>query len=130
MYWLSKQELESVDEIRAFLLIEHLPSPGVFFHVAHRALKLGGKLTIKTDNAEWLFFYLPVLNMLGFGAHSSDKYRTVLDRTDWMRHPETTHFCIFTKRHLRNYAQYYGFKVLVIKRVCLGARLYAEFEKA
>ncbi len=130
--WLYKQPLNSIDEIRAYQLIDHLPSVGVFFQAAYRALRPLGVMTIKTDSAAWLPFYLPILNMLGFGAHSSDKYRAILDKTDWPQHPEIRHFCIFTKQHLRNLGVRFGFEVVSIKRdwSTLGARLIAVYRKS
>jgi hypothetical protein len=129
--WLYKQPLDSVDEIRAYQLLEHLPNPGMLFYSAYRALRSLGVMTIKTDSAAWLPFYLPILNMLGFGAHSSDKYRAILDKTDWPQHPEIRHFCIFTKQHLRNLGERFGFQVLEIKYDwhTLGARLIATYRK-
>jgi predicted SAM-dependent methyltransferase len=130
--WLYKQPLDSVDEIRAYQLLEHLPSVGIFFQNAYRALKPSGILTIKTDCASWLPFYIPFLNVLGFGAHSSDKYRPILDHTDWPNHPEIRHFAIFTKLHLRNLGVRFGFEVVSIKRdwSTLGARLIAVYRKS
>lgn len=103
----------------------------MFYYSAYRALKPGGILTIKTDCALWVPFYLPILNVLSFGAHSSDKYRPILDRTDWPSHPEIRHFAIFTKLHLRNLGVRFGFEVVSIQRdwSTLGARLIAVYRK-
>jgi hypothetical protein len=130
-HWLLNHMGEDLEEIKAYQLLEHLPSVGAFFQNAYLALKLGGKLIIRTDNAEFLPFYLPILNVLGFGAHSSDKYRPILDHTDWPNHPEIRHFCIFTKQHLRNLGVRFGFEVVSIKRdwKTLGARLIAVYRK-
>lgn len=121
----------SFARIRAFQLIEHLPNVGDFFQAANGCLVPGGELVIRTDNAEWLPFFLPLpRGILGWGAHSSAKYHYVFSNGHRPHDGNIEHYSLFTKLHLRQYAKSYGFSVQEIKRVAFGARLLAVLQKS
>ena len=108
------------DEIKCHNLLEHIPDALEFLSLIASRLKNGGRLELVTDNAEFLPFYVPHINMLGFGAHSSGRYRYLGNS----RHAEVTeHYHVFTKMHLRNLMRLVGLKVMAINRVTWGARL-------
>ena len=122
--WLRKQPNCSIDEIYSKNLLEHLLNVGYFFQECNRVLKHEGKLTVITDNAEFLLFYLPFwINHTGIGAHANDSY--AMSKS----HNESHHYQIFTKMHLRNILKATDFKMVHIKRVMLGARLKVEASK-
>lgn len=115
---------EGLSDIKAYNLIEHLRDVGEFFFVAHNALESSGLLWIRTDNAEFWPYYLPVIKKLGFAAHAVDDYNPKIMNG-------SKHYCLFTKMHLYHYAKFYDFDILKISRdrSTLGARLYAVLRK-
>ena len=105
-----------VDEIRSKNLLEHLENPGLFFSACERALAPGGRLTVITDNAEFVPFYFPFwIRHTGIGAHALNAYAE--DFCD------SRHFAIFTKMHLRNFFEAYRFEGIEVSRTWGGARL-------
>lgn len=108
------------DEIYSKNLLEHLTNVGSFFALARDSLKPFGRLTVITDNAEFLPFYFPFIHRFGFGAHSSNKYIG-----NYKYRHCNNHFALFTKMHLENYLSQNGFMILKIRRTTFGARLKA-----
>lgn len=128
--YMRRSSASSFSRIRAFQLIEHLPNVGGFFEAANRCLEPRGELLIRTDNAEYLPFYLALpRGILGWGAHASAKYTYVFSNGHRPHDGHIEHYAVFTKRHLREYARRYGFSVLELKRVSFGARLLAIMRK-
>ena len=120
----------SIRKIRAYQLIEHLPNVGAFFQAANRCLEPNGELWIRTDNAEWLPFYVLLpRGILGWGAHASTKYRYLFSNGAKPKDGNIEHYAVFTKLHLRQYARAYDFSILTLKRVTFGARLLAVMRK-
>lgn len=110
-----------VDEYRAFNVLEHLPDPGRFLRLTYSTLKRGGVLTLKTDNAAWLPFYLPFwIQGSGIGAHSQKAYAATMN--------QSKHLCIFSKMHLENLLAYAGFSRYSVSYdlATLGARLIVK----
>jgi len=124
VYEYLKRQDGNIAFIKAKNLIEHLQNIGDFFRLCYRALKIGGQLEIITDNAEWFPFYWPLVYHLGIGAHASNEYKDSMNGS--------RHYCIFTKLHLKNLLEYYGFKIVKVNRmVRYGyARLYARAVKS
>ncbi len=111
-----------VDEIKAENLIEHLPDVASFFTVSFDALIPGGKLTVITDNAEFFPFYIPIIHRLGFAAHVSENYSPKIMN-------DTKHYAVFTKLHLKHFADNAHFGLDGVQRVKYGARLKAIMHK-
>jgi len=110
-------------EIKATNLLEHLPDAGRFFLACRQALVSGGKLMVRTDNAAWLPFYLPIIKRWGFAAHACDDYKP--SRMDAVHH-----YHVFSKMHLRHFCELAGLKVLRISWTTWGARLLLDAQKA
>jgi len=125
-----KQNPRQFQVIKAYQLIEHLPNVGDFFESAYAALHKHGELRIRTDNAEWPLFYVRLpKGIFGVGAHASEQYRYVFSNGSLPHDGRLDHYAIFTKMHLRRYAERYGFSVVELKRVTFGARLLAVLRK-
>ena len=110
------------DEIYSKNLLEHLPDPGTFIKNAFDALTPGGRLTIITDNAEFIPFYFPfLLRHTGLAAHSRNDY--ILGNG----FGHAPHYAVFTKLHLMNLLSLAGFHDVKVSRIgrYLGARLEA-----
>jgi cyclopropane fatty-acyl-phospholipid synthase-like methyltransferase len=115
---------EEYDEIRSKNMLEHITEIGNFFSLAYSALKKGGKLTVITDNAEFVPYYFPFIHRYGIGAHSSNKY------IHNYRYKQCTyHYALFTKLHLQNLLVKYKFKDIRVRRTTFGARLEATATK-
>ena len=111
----------SIEKIYSKNLLEHITDIGGFISNCHRILIDGGRLTIITDNAEFIPFYFPFwINHTGIGAHARDEYAQDIS------HNITHHYMIFTKMHLFNFFKYYGFRDIQVKRITFGARLQAS----
>ena len=121
---LRNTDSNALSEIRSKNLLEHLENPGSFLHACYFALPPGGKLTVITDNAEFLPFYAPFwVRHTGLGAHSCNEY--ALD------HCNSPHYSVFTKMHLLNLFVLAGFKreFVTIRRTWGGARVEAVATK-
>lgn len=116
---------DTYDEIFSKNLLEHLPDVGRFLDECYSSLKPGGRITVVTDNAEFLPYYLPFwVNHTGIGAHSVGAY------AEHIEHGHTTHFAVFTKLHLRNLFARSGFVDVRVRRTTFGARLEAVARRA
>jgi len=110
----------AVEEIYTKNLLEHLGNPLEFLRLCYRELKPSGKITLTTDNAEYLPFYLPFwVNHTGIGAHSRREYASLKE------HGGGRHFMVFTKMHLENLLEEAGFRKIEVARVWMGSRLRA-----
>jgi hypothetical protein len=117
-----KNNVGLFDEVKAYNLIEHLPNVGDFFKYAHKALIANGLLEIRTDNAWFPLFHFNLIHRWGWGAHvSPDYYPPIMNGTK--------HFSLYTKLHLRNYAETYGFEVVFLRYATCFARLLAMYRK-
>jgi len=87
-------------------LLEHLKN--IHFHLQeiHRVLKTGGRLTLITDNASCVRYYLLGTHTGGYMGH-----RHLLTRTG------DKHYGVFTKEHLKNHVLDVGFKIVKIQYV-------------
>lgn len=121
--YITTYEENSIDEIYSKNLLEHLTEINTFMSNCFNALKPNGRIVIITDNAEFLPYYIPFIHRFGIGAHSSNKY---FDNYKYQNC--TPHYMLFTKMHLINIMQKYGFQVLECKRdiKTLGARLICK----
>ena len=87
--------------------------------LCHSVLKEEGRITLITDNAEFVPFYLPFwLRHSGIGAHSINKYA--------IDHCDSVHYMVFTKMHLENLFSVSGFRNITTRRIKFGARLEAR----
>ena len=108
----------AVAEIRTKNLLEHLPDPGRFLALCHKALSRGARMELITDNAEFLPFYLPFwARGTGIGAHAVNRY--AIDNCD------SVHYMIFTPMHLENLMRHAGFRRVMVSRITVGSRLRA-----
>jgi predicted SAM-dependent methyltransferase len=114
-----------LEEIYSKNMLEHITEINEFFLKCRKALMNGGKLTIITDNAEFIPFYMPFIHRWGFGAHSSNKYFH-----NYRYHRTGAHYAVFTKLHLRNIFERYGFEVKEVKRMTFGARILCSGSKS
>ena len=97
---------ESFDATYSKNLLEHLPNPQFFFREAFRVLKRKGKLTLITDNAACLKYYV-------LGTHTGGYIgESILSRSGFDRH-----YSIFTMEHVRNHLELSGFKILILKLI-------------
>jgi ubiquinone/menaquinone biosynthesis C-methylase UbiE len=81
-------------------LFEHLTNPRFFLKEAKRVLKKDGTIEIITDNANYWVW------ALSNKAHSGS----------YVRHgSEDTHYALFTEKHLRNWCELAGLKVLKVE---------------
>ncbi len=92
------------DEVYSRGIFEHLTNHTNFFLEIKRVLKKDGKLTLITDNAFYILFWIPLSPAYQHGYKSpyGDKDR---------------HYALFTKSHLQNWAEKFGFKVEKIETV-------------
>lgn len=84
------------DEVYSKFVLEHITNLDNYFKEAHRVLKLGGKLTVITDNAFGIRWWLPI-----------SKYYMHVAEEPWIHAP---HICLFNEHHLLNLAKMYGFR--------------------
>ncbi len=94
------------DEVYSRNLLEHLPNPQFFFREAFRVLKRKGKLTLITDNAACLKYYVLGTHTGGYVGGS------LLSRSGFDRH-----YSVFTMEHLRNHLELACFKILEMKLI-------------
>lgn len=92
---------ETFDEVFSQGNFEHLTDPANYMKEAYRVLKKGGILILITDNAS----YLPI--HIKFGLAYDHNYGSVYGSED-------KHFAIFTKSHLMNWAEKFGFETIWI----------------
>lgn len=105
-------------EFRTKNLLEHLPDPGRFLRLCHDVLRKGGRITIVTDNAGFIPFYIPLwIRHTGVGAHVVNRYA--------IDHCDSVHYMVFTKMHLENLLRASGFKEVTVRTILLGSRLEA-----
>ena len=95
---------ETVDEILAVCILEHIPNPLKFLQEMKRVLKPNGKIIIITDNAGFIWYHI------GKKVGRHDNYKSKLD----------SHYFFFQKGHLQNFADYLGLKTVEIDyiRMC------------
>ena len=122
--FLRNTDTGSVNSIYTKNMLEHMTSFDELFKESRLVLKEGGSLTVITDNAEFPFFYLPVIHRYGIGAHSSNKYIH-----NYKYKHCTYHYCLFTKLHLQNLFEKFGFKVVENRRITFGSRLKCKGQK-
>jgi len=90
------------DEIYTRNLLEHLRNVGHFLDECYRVLKPNGTITLITDNAECMRYYL-------FGTHTG-RYEKLHEKND-------RHYEIFTKSHLKNHFERAGFTINSIEYI-------------
>jgi 2-polyprenyl-3-methyl-5-hydroxy-6-metoxy-1,4-benzoquinol methylase len=114
-----KRQGKSVRELKSKNLLEHLPDPGRFLRLCRNILETGGSLTLITDNAAFMPFYLPLwVRHTGIGAHVVNRY--ALD------HCDSVHYMVFTKMHLENLLRSSGFRRVAVRTILAGSRLEAK----
>lgn len=107
-------------DIRTKNMLEHIPNVGKFLELCYTSLPAFGRLTVITDNAEFVPFYAPLsLLHTGIGAHNRNKY--AIDVCG------SAHLSIFTKMHLINLLELAGFHRdnIHVHRILMGSRLEA-----
>ena len=102
---------QKFDVIIANNLLEHLYNLEPFFKGVKYHLKKNGLFVLRTDNALYPLYYIPLTNkffakLLGIGYHSSD-----ISKELW----NENHYFIFTKKHLTNLLEKFGFRILDCK---------------
>ena len=92
---------EVFSEVYERNLFEHVPNPGRHVEEVKRVLVGSGSLTLITDNAACLKYYV-------FGTHTGG-YR---------RHEgKDVHFALFTEEHLRNFMANAGLRIKRVKLI-------------
>ena len=118
--YLEANPINKYDEIFTKNMLEHYSNPGRLLKACHNALKPGAKLTVVTDNAEFLLYYLPFwVNHTGIGAHSKREYAATKE------HGHGMHFGIYTKMHMENLLTETGFIHIKTSRILFGSRIKA-----
>ena len=77
-------------------VFEHLPNPAQHLDEVNRVMMHGGSLTLITDNAACVKFYLLGTHMGGYRKHEG----------------KDVHYAVFTQEHLRNFMTVSGFRVV------------------
>ncbi len=80
-------------------VFEHLPNPAVHLEEVRRVMRVDGMLTLITDNAACLKYYIMGTHTGGYRKHGGK------DR----------HFALFTEEHMRNFMDVCGFKTNELK---------------
>ena len=91
------------DEVYERNLFEHLKNPNFHLTEVYRVLKPKGTLTLITDNASCIRYYLLRTHTGGYVGHRH-LFTATSDR----------HYAIFTKEHLKNHLLSAGFEVVSI----------------
>lgn len=86
---------ECFDSVREVNVFEHLPNPGRHLQEVRRVLKAGGTLSLTTDNAACLKFYVLGTHMGGYRKRGG----------------KDLHYALFTQEHIRNMMAYAGLRV-------------------
>jgi 2-polyprenyl-3-methyl-5-hydroxy-6-metoxy-1,4-benzoquinol methylase len=99
------------DIIIANNVIEHLYNLEPFFKGVKYYLNENGLFVLRTDNALYLPYYIPIKSkhlakLFGIGYHSTNIVKQIWNEN---------HYFIFTKRHLMNLLEKFGFKILYCK---------------
>lgn len=94
------------DEVYERNVFEHLRNPNFHLLEVHRVLKPHGLLTLITDNASCVRYYLLGTHTGGYMGHRR-----------YLKPSEDKHFAVFTMEHLKNHALSAGFEVLKLKFV-------------
>lgn len=84
--------------------MEHLRNVGFHLQEVYRVLKLGGKLTLITDYAGCLRYYI-------LGTHEGRYEKKHKDN------PDDRHYSVFSKQHIRNHLLAVGFEKIWIEFV-------------
>jgi ubiquinone/menaquinone biosynthesis C-methylase UbiE len=82
-------------------VFEHLPNPAQHLVEVRRVMQLNGALTLITDNAACLKYYIMGTHTGGYRKHGG----------------KDKHFALFTEEHLRNFMDFCGFKVDDLKLI-------------
>lgn len=100
---LPKEWTNKFDIVYSKNFLEHVRNPGFILEEMKRVCKPGGKVIIITDNASFWEFHL-------LGTHVRPKIR--LKRLSFYKGRfEDTHYCLFTREHLKNHFKKVGLKV-------------------
>jgi ubiquinone/menaquinone biosynthesis C-methylase UbiE len=87
---------DSFVEVYERNVFEHLPNPGQHLFEVKRVLKEGGTLTLITDNASCLKYYLLGTHTGGYSKHQG----------------KDKHFALFTKEHIKNFMELCSFRIV------------------
>ena len=90
---------ESFQEVFERNVFEHLPNPAMHLEEVKRVLASKGRLSLITDNAACLKFYLLGTHTGGYRKHEG----------------KDVHYAVFTLEHIRNFMLLEGFKILQLK---------------
>jgi ubiquinone/menaquinone biosynthesis C-methylase UbiE len=82
-------------------VFEHLPNPAQHLEEVKRVLSPKGRLTLITDNAACVKFYLLGTHTGGYRKHDG----------------KDVHYAVFTLEHMRNFMAFVGLTVLEMKLV-------------
>jgi 2-polyprenyl-3-methyl-5-hydroxy-6-metoxy-1,4-benzoquinol methylase len=102
---------QKFDIIIANNILEHLYNLEPFFKGVRYHLNKNGLFILRTDNALYLPYYIPISSkflarLLGIGYHSSNVSKELWNEN---------HYFIFTKKHLTNLIEKFGFKIVYCK---------------
>jgi ubiquinone/menaquinone biosynthesis C-methylase UbiE len=82
-------------------LLEHLPNPAQHLQDVKRVMRTGGVLTLITDNAACLKYYVLRTHMGGYRKHGG----------------KDLHYALFTAEHIKNLFEYVGLTVDKVKYI-------------
>jgi len=91
----------TVSEVRETNLFEHLPNPAQHLLEVKRVLRKNGELTLITDNAACVKYYVLRTHTGGYRKHGG----------------KDVHYALFTMEHIRNLFEYVGFVVVEIRYI-------------
>jgi predicted SAM-dependent methyltransferase len=94
------------DEVYERNVFEHLKNPNFHLSEVHRVLKPNGLLTLITDNAACVRYYLLGTHTGGYMGHRR-----------YLKPSEDKHYGVFTTEHIKNHALSAGFKIISMKYV-------------
>jgi len=102
---------QKFDVVIANNIAEHLYNLEPFFKGVKHCLSKNGLFALRTDNALYLPYYIPIKSkflakLFGIGYHSTNLVKEIWNEN---------HYFIFTKRHLLNLFKRFGFKILYCK---------------
>jgi len=102
------------DEVYSENLLEHLANPNLVLKEMVRVLKVGGKLTVITDNASFWAYHL------GAKTHYGGYEERVA-------HPKDKHYALYTSWHLFNHFQRVGLKNIKTEYILIKGKHSQRF---
>jgi ubiquinone/menaquinone biosynthesis C-methylase UbiE len=92
---------EAFDKVYERNIFEHMPNPGNHLAEVKRVMVKGGTLTLITDNAACLKYYLLGTHTGGYRKHGG----------------VDVHYALFTREHMRNFMRQVGLRATELKLI-------------